>query len=150
MKKIQVILSKTEHEYDVYALLTSFFPGVEVLTKAEINEEAEGRFVIEETAENIIFTLNFEDYNCAKKIDLLDMKVEAEKKAFGRELYDFLESATGKSLPWGNLTGIRPTKLIRTMLEEEAKASKLDINAEEVKAKVRERVYKERRLKGNI
>ena len=59
MKKIQVILSKTEHEYDVYALLTSFFPGVEVLTKAEINEEAEGRFVIEETAENIIFTLNF-------------------------------------------------------------------------------------------
>ena len=28
-------------------------------------------------------------------------------------MYDALKKATGKNLPWGSLTGIRPTKLLR-------------------------------------
>lgn len=149
MKKIQIILSKTEHEYDAYALLTSFFPGVEVITKTEIDESAEGKFIIEETEEGIKFTLKYEEYDSSKTIGLLNIESDAEKKAFGRELYDFLSETTKKSLPWGNLTGIRPTKLIRTMLEEEASNTGKSIDDESVKAIVRDRAYKERRLTGD-
>ena len=42
------------------------------------------------------------------------------KKAFGRFLYTSLREETGISLPWGNLTGIRPTKIAMTMLDEGA------------------------------
>ena len=39
------------------------------------------------------------------------------KDAFKRFLYSSLCEETGRSLPWGNLTGIRPTKIAMTMLE---------------------------------
>lgn len=42
----------------------------------------------------------------------------AYKNAFKRFLYTSLREETGISLPWGNLTGIRPTKIAMTMLEQ--------------------------------
>lgn len=39
------------------------------------------------------------------------------KDAFKRFLYTALQEETGISLPWGNLTGIRPTKIAMTMLD---------------------------------
>ena len=35
MKRIKIQINKTEREYDVYALLTSFFPGTEAVTGEE-------------------------------------------------------------------------------------------------------------------
>lgn len=43
---------------------------------------------------------------------------EAYKNAFKRFLYTSLWEETGITLPWGNLTGIRPTKIAMTMLEQ--------------------------------
>ena len=40
------------------------------------------------------------------------------KSAFARFLYTSLREETGIDLPWGNLTGIRPTKIAMTMLED--------------------------------
>ncbi|MGN1147347.1 MAG: coproporphyrinogen dehydrogenase HemZ [Lachnospiraceae bacterium] len=40
------------------------------------------------------------------------------KAAFKRFLYTSLSDYTGKKLPWGNLTGIRPTKIAMGLLEE--------------------------------
>ena len=49
--------------------------------------------------------------------------IKAEDKAdyknvFKRFLYTSLREETGVSLPWGNLTGIRPTKIAMTMMEQ--------------------------------
>ena len=40
------------------------------------------------------------------------------KNVFKRFLYTSMQEETGISLPWGNLTGIRPTKIAMTMLEQ--------------------------------
>lgn len=40
------------------------------------------------------------------------------KNFLKRMLYDILSRATGKNLPWGILTGIRPTKLVFQMIQE--------------------------------
>ena len=40
------------------------------------------------------------------------------KNAFKAFLYESLCDYTGKKLPWGNLTGIRPTKIVQTALSE--------------------------------
>ena len=48
-------------------------------------------------------------------------RIEAEKKykeRFKRFLYLTLMRHTGRELPWGNLTGIRPTKIAYKLLEE--------------------------------
>ena len=119
MKRIKVQINKGEREYDVYALLTSFFPGVEVVTAADAEGEFEGLFEIKENGADVTISLNFEDIKEAKEFVIKSEEKDAAKKEFGLALYDFLSECMGKELPWGNLTGIRPTKLIRTMLEEE-------------------------------
>lgn len=50
-----------------------------------------------------------------------DINAETEKAfkyGFKCFLYRVLSQVTGKSLPWGNLTGIRPTKIAFQLLEE--------------------------------
>ena len=43
---------------------------------------------------------------------------KAYKDAFKQFLYTSLSEHTGRKLPWGNLTGIRPTKIAMGLLEE--------------------------------
>ena len=45
--------------------------------------------------------------------DRLDVKNQLKQK-----LYDLLAKSTGRELPWGTLTGIRPTKIPMKMLED--------------------------------
>ena len=151
MKRIKVQINKGEREYDVYALLTSFFPGVEVVTAADAEGEFEGLFEIKEDGSNVKISLCFEDIKQSKDFEIKSAEKDAAKKEFGLALYDFLSECTGKELPWGNLTGIRPTKLIRTMLEEEIELDPNGTNVNEsdfVIEKIKERAYAERRLRG--
>ncbi len=138
MKRIKIQINKTEREYDVYALLTSFFPGTEAVTGEEA-DNIDGVFEVSENGGKVNLRLDFDGIKEAEEFVVSSEKDEA-KKEFGIRLYDFLSKATGKELPWGNLTGIRPTKLIRTMIEEEG--------GEDVLNTVRERAYAERRLRG--
>ena len=138
MKRIKIQINKTEREYDVYALLTSFFPGTEAVTGEEA-DNIDGVFEVSENGGTVNLRLDFDGIKEAEEFVVSSEKDEA-KKEFGIRLYDFLSKATGKELPWGNLTGIRPTKLIRTMIEEE--------DGEDVLNTVREKAYAERRLRG--
>ncbi len=156
MKRIKVQINKGEREYDVYALLTSFFPGVEVVTAADAEGEFEGLFEIEEDGLNVKISLCFEDIKKSKDFEIKSAEKDAAKKEFGLDLYDFLSECTGKELPWGNLTGIRPTKLIRTMLEEEIAQGSNSVNQDNIITDVPDsvmeelasRAYNERRLRG--
>ena len=47
------------------------------------------------------------------------------KDAIKYALYQMLSSATGKTLPWGNLTGIRPVKMAMGMLESGMKNTEI-------------------------
>ena len=157
MKKIKVNINKTEREYDVYALLTSFFPGVEVVTSQGEEGEFEGVFAIDEDADKVTISLSFENIEAKEDFTIKALDKDAAKKEFGRYIYDFLSKCTGKELPWGNLTGIRPTKLIRNMLEEELSGSPDILNAvsglptdvpDNILDAVKEKAYAERRLRG--
>lgn len=49
--------------------------------------------------------------------------VAARKRALKNLFYDAMIQYTGRDLPWGNLTGIRPTKLIRGLMKNNAEGS---------------------------
>ncbi len=118
-----VKLNLAKYEYDVHSLVKAFYPEetVRVLTPQTKEEtvtevlEQTGcvgmEIVIADTASEIIYQgdLHHWDYT------------EAEgrfKDGFKRFLYRVLSESLKKELPWGNLTGIRPTKLAYGMLEE--------------------------------
>ena len=113
-----VSLNQGNYEYDVHSIVQAFYAGeqVKVLTpdsKDERRTELEGsiRIEIELCGEGASVTVEgrrFERTLCREEF----------KDSFKRFLYETLREVTGRSLPWGNLTGIRPTKIAYGMLEQ--------------------------------
>ena len=115
---LAVRLNRENYEYDIQALLKSFYPEepLRVITPAsrdqEIHEgEQEWSVWIEEPAARMQLAGREAEW-------LHEEKEGAFKDCFKRFFYRSLVEITGRELPWGNLTGIRPTKLAYAMLEE--------------------------------
>ena len=126
---------KINHEkygYDVLAMFQSFysdsswqlvFPGCREQVKVEAEQEgyfAEMVFHNDNGDEKDPYDADFpvdifvrgEDYHYAGG------EGKAFREGFGGWLYDILVQLTGKTLPWGTLNGVRPTKLAYQRLEQ--------------------------------
>ncbi len=58
-----------------------------------------------------------EDGPDSKGQDINKPYIKSLKKKFKRELFLLLQKYTGKIIPWGVMTGIRPTKLVNELLD---------------------------------
>lgn len=124
MLNMSLKLNKKEFEYDIYSLIRAFYPGSEIKIWYEGEEEPEGdysyRYEVEYGVDSITFTVFEGEEEVGRKITRIPEGEERkERKNYVKNLvYRTLVSLTGKELPWGNLTGIRPTKIPMHMLEE--------------------------------
>lgn len=145
---ITIRCEKTDYEYDVYSLVKAFYPAEELLfikdkagqeteategeytdnkvkkdksgfiTETKENELTNDRNVlIEEKGNSLRLECHFDGNSIEEMFDASGEKTEV-KNRFKFYLYQCLSKITGKELPWGNLTGIRPTKLAMMMLEQ--------------------------------
>lgn len=155
---MQIIKSnKTQFEYDIQALLKSFYPEWEPRMLAPDSEVRDRRILEGEPVMELFFgenevTLEIrkgfrgtdpEEAVCGKgapewhdSLHNIELAAGAEdnhvyiwrpqeaagtpayKNAFKRFFYLSMQKETGTTLPWGNLTGIRPTKIAMTMMEQ--------------------------------
>lgn len=120
---IQVKINKAGWEYDIHSLVKAFYPEetVKVLTPESVEKKpaekplqtftitVEEKQITMKPEDGTLWTLNTAD---------IERTAPAFKNEFKKFLYRSLSAYTGKKLPWGNLTGIRPTKIAMTMLEE--------------------------------
>lgn len=118
-----VKLNNPRFEYDVHSLVKAFYPGdtVKVLTpetleakKAEMEQHIKIEIELKEDGAEI--SIGGISSSWTYPGERKDSK--AYKDMFKRFLYRVLAESTGKKLPWGNLTGIRPTKIAMGLLEE--------------------------------
>lgn len=117
---IHVYTNRENYQYDIHALLKSFYPEHDVRVYGECepaNGEDCGSHVImrilDDRMELVLAIDDRKEYVHAYKNDT-DVIKKASKLALYHDLCDY----TGRTLPWGNLTGIRPTKLTMAMLAE--------------------------------
>ncbi len=117
-----IVLNESSYEYDVHSLVKAFFPGREVKLAGiskdydEKKEENEKLLIsIQDTGASFSYVFQDAEKNSNWSYEEAMGKY---KDAFKRALYLFLSEVTGRELPWGNLTGIRPTKIAYGMLEE--------------------------------
>lgn len=104
-------------EYDIRGLLTAFYPGEPITVGTEEGCDRCLRFLYE--PERIAITLqNTDGRQSSEQAAVAYEDRKAAKSALKRLLYDMLSLDTGKKLPWGTLTGIRPVKLPMGMLEQ--------------------------------
>ncbi len=125
MRKVEIRLNKADFEYDVHSLTKSFYPEDEVKV---YSSEA----VVEDAAPaDVLIKLDYQKdqigitcteagqcrYNKVIALEYYKERTET-KNQLKRLLYNALQEVTGKTLPWGTLSGIRPTKIPMKLLEE--------------------------------
>ena len=111
--------NEREYEYDVYNLIRAFFPLSEITIWYEGEERPEGDFdedfVITYYRTYVSFSYGSRREECS--LSDPDDRIHT-KNELKRLIYRTLSDATGITLPWGDLTGIRPTKIAMKLLEE--------------------------------
>ena len=118
---IEVIVNRPSFEYDIHSLVKAFFPREDVSVRVQeaFAEETKLRISLHFTDDKIYIALleqGEEKQSGSDEICYGDRK--ETKDRMKRLLYRILQAYTGQSLPWGTLTGIRPTRLAMLMLEE--------------------------------
>lgn len=111
-----------DFEYDIQGLIRSFFPEEETVTNKLENE---ARLILEcgFNYENLHMVLkeNGNVIDEKKSFCAYDGNGEYDRKEtkniLKRDLYDILSKYTNKTLLWGTLSGIRPTKITTNLLE---------------------------------
>ena len=111
---INVSINDSSFEYDVHSLVKAFYPGEDV--------------TVSENAEDPAFTLNFSGNKFCFFDKARSFYNEAEvkkgterpevKNVLKRLIYTSLSKSLDVTLPWGDLTGIRPTKIATKLLNE--------------------------------
>ncbi len=111
------------YENDVRALLNSFYPGAEL--RAEPEDRPTAGAAAEKNAgpapeltapeEGCQDDLTVDLDSLSERVERSSIRFE-EKTNLKRELYQLLSGMSGRELPWGTLTGIRPVRIVE-MLE---------------------------------
>ena len=146
---LAVSCNRENYEYDIHALVQSFFPTMQV--KVLLPEKWEEQGVSADIAVSIsdgraqmVFQMRDEEDSASDRgradgcsdrllkstkeqaeasrdyVTSLPVEKDKAKAAFKHFLYETLCAETKMTLPWGNLTGIRPTKLAMELIERGA------------------------------
>lgn len=125
---ITIQLNRADFEYDIYSLVKAFFPTENIsvsIGKKETEEEVSFHIVTnyqENSIEIFLFESESEDIpKCEIVVETEFSNRKQTKNHLKQAYYKLLSDYTGKTLPWGTLTGIRPIKIPMAFLEEGSK-----------------------------
>lgn len=117
-------------EYDIHSLVKAFYPGEEIKVMTDREADLSGCFpVISIQIENTGAAVEIPEYPgsetsgavCKRKRWEIKWPEQTERPLVKNHLkqliYSALSETLGKMLPWGTLTGIRPTKIAMGLLE---------------------------------
>ncbi len=126
-----VSTDQTGFEYDIHSLVKAFYPDQEVKVYQETDSGRESSSSDENVPD---IHISFQEDKILMMLSevsgptssFLVSKIEIEpsmsrtemKNALKQLIYYRLAEYTGKQLPWGTLTGIRPTKIPMNLLEQ--------------------------------
>lgn len=124
---IAILINDNSFEQDIRELLMAFYPGSTFTHKEEDAKEASLILRGEKEGRNFSILLEakheIENHNLDKSPYFATIRPDFDnrfetKNLIKRTLYQILRQQTGKELPWGTLTGIRPTKIAMKKLHE--------------------------------
>ena len=137
-----------EYDYDVRAIALAFFEREKIIevSQKEFDEQmAKSPLYVEEEASDSMrkdqprfLHLDYKENRISGKFSDLEGKStsamlecdyrdhERCRNQVCRFLYRIFSEYTGRELPWGMLTGIRPTKIIMKWMEDEPDVTKLE------------------------
>lgn len=157
---ILIDLQRMDFEYDVWTLVREFCPNTDVLVNSaeKLGDNDFIEYMLSVIFEEVTSNIKVKIYGqkagdicrckdmsdcqvkmnciccCVDETDFLDRK--ATKNTMKRLVYKVMNQVTGKELPWGTLTGIRPTKIPMSLMER-----KKPLNDEQIYKYMRDNYY---------
>ena len=107
---IRICVNDEMFAYDMYHITKAFCPEETIEQQVDVESPKAVRIELE-TGESAVLEVEHEEIQ-----GILDRKMK--KRYANLTLYRWLSTQTGKQLAWGILTGVRPTKLIMTRMED--------------------------------
>lgn len=133
--KIEVKVNIPSYEYDIHSLVKAFYPKAEVSVQVKEQFETDCMLKLDVTfTDGSVEVQTLENGESIYKdgAELPETLTRKEvKDRFKRLIYTALSDYSGRKLPWGTLTGIRPTKIPMAMLEEGASDEEIKTYMEE-------------------
>ena len=93
---IKIITTEDKYGYDIHSLFKAFFPSEDV----KVIVSSDGKYEADEGDK------------------IYDIDVSVSKNDLKKNIYRMLSLETKRELPWGNLTGIRPTRIVMNLIEQ--------------------------------
>ncbi len=93
---IKIITMEDKYGYDIHSLFKAFFSSEDV----KVIVSSDGKYEADEGDK------------------IYDIDVSVSKNDLKKNIYRMLSLETKRELPWGNLTGIRPTRIVMNLIEE--------------------------------
>lgn len=115
---MKLYIKNHSFHYEMENLIRLFFPNEKITVVKELPDVLEAPYIFTEISQEIIVKSVINDFVKEKSIQLTDDEIENERR-MAEIIFDFLAEYTGVKQPWGLLTGVRPVKLLRRLIEEE-------------------------------
>ncbi|NLG04096.1 MAG: coproporphyrinogen dehydrogenase HemZ [Clostridia bacterium] len=130
---MNVTINQADFQYDIHSLVKAFYPEEDVTVRQGKTGIDYSGFEIYYSNDQIMKLAYYENgiivhkITCDIKSAYLNQSIQTDakervlfKNQLKQQLYTLLKMTTKKELPWGTLTGIRPTKIALTMMEQGA------------------------------
>ena len=105
---IQIRCKNERFTYDMYHIVKSFFPDADISQTVEPEQES-----------LILISIEGDSCFCVLTEEIAGIEDKrTQKRYINKKLYQKLVEITGNRNAWGNMTGVRPTKMIMEKLEE--------------------------------
>lgn len=108
--------NKTEYNNDLRAMIMAFFPGIKIVEKLE-GEDMPKFIFVARYEENETSLAILDDYSDTETIEGNYLDKASFRNILKSASYKLLCRYSGRELPWGDLTGVRPTKIAMAELE---------------------------------
>ncbi len=121
MQEVLYVESDREnYEYDIHSLIKAFYPEcrVKVASSEKLQTLKAFPAIRIHVGEREAGFENLDPEHYVYYQLKEELTAGNFKNSFKRFLYQVLSELTGRQLPWGNLTGIRPTKIAMELLEK--------------------------------
>lgn len=116
-------------DYEFEDVIKLFFSKDELIKTDSHRDADSGAFLFccfsRSAGQVLCISLKLQDENFDEQVEIPvseslshKLQLKALKKLFKRKLFLLLQKYTGKIIPWGILTGIRPAKLVNELLDE--------------------------------
>ncbi len=96
-----IYIAEDKYSYDIHSLYKAFYPEEDV------------RVLVGEKGDN-----PNKENNINENDEVFNEDISLSKNELKKSIYEKLSLKTGKVLPWGSLTGIRPTRIVMNLMED--------------------------------